>query len=589
MSAPLLATKWFVPPAQKGLVVRARLLEKLDAGLRPGCRLTLVSAPAGFGKTTLVSTWLAGIKSPEQPSPPSIAWLSLDDGDNAPIIFWSYIISSLQTQQEGVGKLAQSLLQGTNPPDLEGILASLVNDLAQIPHAFILILDDFHLVRNPAIHRSLSFFIEHLPPQFHVMIASRTDPPLPLALLRGRGQLLEIRLAELRFSNEEAAAYLNQGMKLGLSLQAVDTLNTKTEGWAAGLQMAALSMQGRPDSSQFVQTFSGSNRYILEYLLEEVLNRQPEDVKEFLLHTSILERLCASLCEAVIGESDSLIPYPLSPGFLSPVPSSCQEMIEFLERSNLFLIPMDEEKLWYRYHHLFAEILRAKLAQSDPALASVLQRRAAGWFEENGMLEEAFFYTHAAKDNDGLVRLIEQNAGPMIQKGQLTTPIKWVQLLPEDLVLNRPWLCMLFAWAYVLKADTEKAISLLDRADELIRKEGPNKNTSDLPGTIFALRTEVLESRGDIPGTIEMAHQALMLLDPANIATRAGVNYSLGRAYYESGDLVHADQVWSEFVRMSLKAGVYGIYAVVIGIRSTILAIQGKLQEAINIYQQTIN
>jgi LuxR family maltose regulon positive regulatory protein len=572
MTAPLLATKLFIPPTGKNLVVRPRLLEELDGCLQPGCRLALVSAPPGFGKTTLISNWISHLKSSKHRPPLSIAWLSLDHADNDLVLFWTYLITALQAVEQGTGRQALSLLQTPPPPNLEGALTSLVNDLVRLTGPAVLILDDYHLVRDPEIHRSLASLIDHVPQDFHLLILSRTDPPLPLALLRGRGQLLEIRLGDLRFSNEEATTYLNDGLKLALPEKAVGTLNAKTEGWVAGLQMAALSMQGRQDSSQFIQTFSGSNRYILDYLTDEILDRQSAEVRTFLLQTSVLERLSAPLCDGVIDR-----------------PGTAQALLGQLEKANLFLMPLDRERHWFRYHHLFADILQAKLTQVDPELVPVLQKRAAEWFEKNGMLEEAVFYTHAARDEDGLVRLVEQNALPLIRKGRVTTLIGWVRYLPDARVANRPWLCILSAWGHIERAEMEKAAPLLDCAERLLQDEEVDKNTDELLGIIFALRTQILETRGDIPGTIETARRALELLDPANVSTRASVDYSLGRAYFDQGDLGRADQVWSDFLRICLSSGIYSIYAIVVSVRSNILGIQGKLTEALGMSRNAID
>jgi LuxR family maltose regulon positive regulatory protein len=572
MTDPLLATKLFIPPPAESLVLRPRLLEKLADSLRPGCRLTLVSAPAGYGKTTLVSNWITSLKALEDRPAPLVTWLSLDDGDNDPIVFWSYIVSALQVQKKAIGKQSLTLLQSPQPPNRETILSLLVNDLVKIPGDLFLILEDFHFIRTPAIHQSLSFLIDHAPPQFHVFILSRTDPPLPLALLRGRMQLLEVRQTDLRFTNEEAAAYLNERMNLSLPGADVDALNSKTEGWAAGIQMAGISLQGRENPSKFIRTFSGSNRFILDYLTDEILERQPSDIQTFLLYTSILDKLSASLCDAVIAGL-----------------SNAQVLLEQLEKNNLFLVPLDQERQWYRYHHLFSEILRLKLTRSFPEMVTVLQKRAAKWFETNDMLEEAVFYTHAAKDDDGLMHLLERNVGPMRKKGRGIVLRGWANLLPEEVVFNRPWLCILSAWAHISRSELAESEPYLERAEQLVKEEKSNAAAREMLGTISALRTEIMITCGDISGTIKMAQRAIELLDPSNVGNLASVYYSLGRAYYASGDLNSADQVWSDFLHFQLKAGIYGIYAIITGYQGTILAIQGKFQEAIRLYRQAID
>ncbi len=496
MSAPLLATKLFIPPAGKSLVVRPRLLEKLNVGLQPGCRLTLVSAPAGFGKTTLVSTWVTSLKlSAYQPSP-IVAWLSLDDKDNDPVIFWSYLIASLQTQRVELGEQALSLLQTAPSSDLEAILVLLVNELVQIPNPFILILDDLHLVRNPEIHRSLSFVIDHVPSQFHVMVLSRTDPPLPLALLRGRGQLLEIRLSDLRFSSEEAQAYLNEGMKLALPSPAVNTLNDKTEGWIAGLQMAALSLQGNQDNTRFVQSFSGSNRYVLEYLVEEVLNRQPQDVKEFLLSTSILDRLCGPLCDAVLDSA-----------------YHSQSLLEFLEHANLFLIPLDEEQHWYRYHQLFSDLLRKRREQEDAVGGKKLHGRASQWFEQNGLIYQAVEHAFLAEDYPRVARLLDESVDNLWKRGEHTWLFNWTQKLPEGQLQDHLTLYLFKAAFLATNSSLHEAEECLGEIEQLLPAAAiESSQRYRFAGQVSALHALIANFRGNPTTTRQYATQALRTL-----------------------------------------------------------------------------
>jgi LuxR family maltose regulon positive regulatory protein len=571
MGVHLLATKLFIPPAGQNPVLRKRLFSKLDACLQPNCRLTLVCAPAGFGKTTLVSTWAARLQSMVDCSPIYITWLSLEKADNDPLLFWQYIISAIQAQKPSIGKRSQTLLQASHSPDYEEVQSLLVNDLAEMADDLILILDDFHHIGMPVIHKSLSFFIDHLPPKMHVLILSRTDPALPLSLLRGRGQVVEIRLADLRFTDEEAAVFLNEHIKLSLPVMEVAVLNAKTEGWVAGLQMAGISMQGRHDPSRFVKSFSGSNRYILDYLTDEILDCQPVEIQTFLLHTSILDRLSAPLCDAVVGGS-----------------GKSQAMLIELERANLFLVPLDLERHWYRYHHLFAEILRLKLAQSDPNLPSELLKRAAVWCEANGMLEEAISYLHASGDTQGLAHLINQHVLPLIKEGAGQTLRKCARLLPEEMFQTRPWLCVLKAWVYSSQAEAAEAEQWLDRAQAILLIK-PDEPTGEISGIIYAIRTEILHTRGDISGTIETAFQALEHLDPAQMTLRMPIYYSLSRAYYACGDLDRALQVWSEFTHLSPDDRIYHTYASILSMNCAILGIQGKLNEAAALYRNAID
>ena len=572
MSTPLLATKLIIPPTCKSLVIRPRLFVKLDGCLHPSCRLTLVSAPAGFGKTTLASVWAAELKSLKQQPATSVSWFSVDDRDNDPVLFWTYFISALQDQQAGLGQQAHSLLQASPSSNLESVLTLLVNDLTQLHIPYVLVLDDYHLIRTINIHDSLSFFIEHAPPQFHVVIISRTDPPLPLALLRSRGQLLEIRIADLRFTNEEATSYLNEGMQLSLPFSAVSALNMKTEGWAAGLQMAALSVQGREEPVNFIETFSGSNRFILDYLSDQVISRQPEDIQSFLAHTCILDRMSASLCDAVTGK-----------------PGGSQAMLEELEKANLFILPLDQERCWFRYHHLFADLLRVKLSRLKPDLIPILQKRAAEWFEHHGMIEDALFYLHASGDDLALARLIDQYAPTQMRAGAVQTLGKYAQLLPKEVLPNHPWLCILLAWFYNSQAELAKAEPLLEQAEELIRQSAPTGPFDEMLGIIYALRTEILHTRGDITGAIESAHQVLERLGSTQTAIRGSVYYSLGRAYYTSGDLDHTLQLWSAFIPLMQGDQLFNIYAPIQSMRCAILVMQGKLKEAAALYHEIID
>jgi LuxR family maltose regulon positive regulatory protein len=352
MPAPILATKLYIPPPRANIVLRRRLVERLNDGLASGCKLTLISAPAGFGKTTLLSEWVATLTPGPSPSGRGdevrVAWLSLDEGDNNPTRFLTYLVAALQTLPPktgganiGAGVLA--VLQSPQPPSTESILTTLLNEITTISDSFILVLDDYHVVDSKPVDQALTFLVEHQPPRMHLVIATREDPPLPLARLRVRGQLTEMRLADLRFTPAEAAEFLNRMMGLKLSADDIAALETRTEGWIAGLQLAALSMQGRSDAASFIQAFTGSHRFVLDYLVEEVLERQPERVRSFLLQTSILDRLSSSLCNAITGLED------------------CKAMLEALERGNLFIVPLDDQRQWYRYHHLFADVLQAHL------------------------------------------------------------------------------------------------------------------------------------------------------------------------------------------------------------------------------------
>ena len=593
MSTTILATKLFIPPTGKSLVVRSRLLEKLDGSLQPGCRLTLVSAPPGFGKTTLISTWVASLKSTGHLPSPSVAWLSLDDRDNDSVIFWTYILSAFQTTQEGIGKKALSLLQAASPPNLEGVLVSLVNDLVELSTPLILILDDYHLIRSVEIQKSLSSLIEHLPPQFHVLILSRTDPPLPLALLRGRGQLLEVRLADLRFSNEEAAAYLNEGMKLALPSTAVDALNAKTEGWAAGLQMAALSMQGRQDIAQFIESFSGSNRYILDYLVEEVLNRQPEDSQEFLLRTSILDHLSGPLCDAVTGRQDS------------------RAMLNALERANLFILPLDSRREWFRYHHLFGELLRRRFLQTESeATIKILQRRAVDWLNTNGHFDLAVEYALNFADFE-LATDLMVTAGDQFFTGNLLNIFMGLAArLPDELIARNLTLACMLAWAAHATGHPQRAeqcIHLVEgqtgrTIDEFVGYPDDPSLTPQIKAALIELgaaRARIDVDRFEITRTFHLVENLLPYLvserdsepcafnKPSHL--RGPVIFILGLAQKLHGDIDLAAQTFMDSVAEGRRTQNFHILALSMGHLGETQVIRGRLHDAQRTFSEALD
>jgi ATP/maltotriose-dependent transcriptional regulator MalT len=409
----LLNTKLFPPATHPNIVRRPRLIERLDVGLNPGHRLTLISAPAGYGKTTLLSEWIAS-------RPGRIAWLALDEHDNRAPHFWMYLIAAIQktplASNTTLGQTSLHMLQADQGASIQTILTPLIDDLGELSDTIILVLDDYHVISNQAIHEGVNFLLGHQPRQLHLVLATRADPPFPVSRLRAGGQLTELRAADLRFTADEAAAFLNTAMNLSLASPDVQALEARTEGWIVGLQLAALSLQAQPDRSAFIQMFSGSHRYILDYLGEEVLSGQPEPVQQFLLKTSILERLSGSLCDSLLNASSS------------------QSTLEYLEQTNLFLIPLDEERHWYRYHHLFADLLRARLRRMvGQAEISRLYGAAAQWCEERGYPIQAVNYALAAQDTQRAARIVEQNTLALLTRGELTTLLTWIKLLPDDL------------------------------------------------------------------------------------------------------------------------------------------------------------
>ena len=408
--APLLETKLYVPRSRRGLVPRPRLSERLDRGT--ASKLMLVSAPAGFGKTTLLTEWLAA--GPAAPADERLAaWLSLDRGDNDPASFWTYVIAALRTVASGVGESALALLQAPRPPPIETVLTALLNDLGATAGDIVLVLDDYHVIDARDVQDGMAFLLDHLPPQLHVVIASRADPALPLARLRARGELVEIRAAELRFTPDEAAAYLNEMMGLQLTARDVAALEGRTEGWIAALQLAALSMQGRDDVAGFIAGFAGDDRYVVDYLAEEVLQRQPDRVQAFLLQTSILGRLSGPLCDAVTGQDGG------------------KAMLAALDRGNLFLVPLDDRRRWYRYHHLFADVLQARLLDEQPGQVPDLHRRASAWYQQNGEPAEAIRHALAAGDFEQAADLVELAIPAIRRTRQEATVHGWLEVLPR--------------------------------------------------------------------------------------------------------------------------------------------------------------
>jgi len=523
--APILATKLYIPPVRRRSVPRPRLVERLNEGLAAGHRLTLVSAPAGFGKTTLVGEWLAGCGRPA-------AWLSLDAGDSDPSRFLTYLIAALQTVAAGIGNGVLALLQSPQPPPLESTLTALLNDVTTIPGDFVLVLDDYHVLDARPVDDALAFLVEHLPPQVHLVIATREDPALPLARLRARSQLTELRAADLRFTPSEAADFLNQVMDLDLSAEEVAALETRTEGWIAGLQLAAISMQGREDVAGFISSFAGSNRFVLDYLLEEVLQRQPERVQTFLLRTSILDRLCGPLCDAVLLDASA----------------SSRETLLYLERANLFIVPLDNERRWYRYHHLFAELLRQRLRQSAVSSGGVDEDhiRASEWYEDNALETEAFYHAAAANDIERAERLIIGGRIPQHSRAAVTAVFDWLDSLPRTVLDARPWLWVRSATVALNAGQTTGVEEKLQAAEKAMQNADLDDKTRDLIGQIAAVRATLALANYQPEAMINQAHRALEYLQPDNLPSRGRALRTLGFAYQLQGDRAAARQAYTE-------------------------------------------
>ena len=554
MATTLLQTKLAVPPLRPDLVPRPRLIEQLSAGLHR--RLTLISAPAGFGKTTLLSEWVAGCGQP-------VAWLSLDEEDNDPARFLTYLIGGLQSIDASIGQAAQAMLQSPQPPPPEALLTSLLNDVAATPAPLALILDDYHLIHTLPIHQLLAFLLQHQPPIMHLVIATREDPPLPLPRLRARGQMVDIRQADLQFTPPETAAFLQRTMQLELSPEDTVALQQRTEGWIAGLQLAAVSLRGRDDAHRLVQSFTGSHRYILDYLIEEVFRQQPAGRQDFLLQTSILERLSASLCNAVTRREDSY------------------QILSDLERSNLFIVPLDESRQWYRYHRLFADLLRHRLDVEGEA-ATPLHRRASCWYADHGFPTDAVHHALAASDWERAVDLILDSSSSLLKRGEVVTLLGWIEALPQDLVRSHPELCCEYGWVLLLSEQIDAAESYLARAERAAQDQPA------LLGQVYTAQAYAARMRGDGRLAVELSQRALPLLPQDDHTTRSIVGMNLGMAYWYAGHLAEAEQVLSEAQTAARRSGnnYAGMTAQVFLCR--IQAAHGRLHQAAAAYRQTI-
>lgn len=576
----LLETKLYVPRWRPGLVSRPRLVEQLERGARG--KLTLVSAPAGFGKTTLLAEWLATAPTPAR----HVAWVSLDAGDNDPTRFWTYCATALRALQGDAGGHALALLRTSQPPPLDAVVAALINEVSTLEHDVTLILDDYHVIDAEAVHAAIAFLLDHAPPGLRLIVSSRSDPTLPLARLRARGELAELRAADLRFSPHEAATFLNGVMGLQLAADDVVALEARTEGWIAGLHLAALSMQGREDASGFIQTFAGDHRYIVDYLVEEVLASQPERVREFLLATVILERLSGPLCDAVTGGAGS------------------QALLEGLERDNLFVTPLDDRRQWYRYHHLFADVLRAHAKDEEPERVLERRRRASAWHEQHGLMSEAVRHALAASDFERAAGLIEIAWPQMDGSRQSVTWLGWARELPEARVSARPVLSVAYGWALLEGGDLEAGEAYLRDAECLLGAgpdagQRPPERSADmvvtdeeafrfLPASIAAARAYRAQALDDVQGTVEYTRQALDLLPEDEHFRRGSPAALLACASWAGGDLESAAESIAEAERSFERAGSVLHANTSMFVLAEIRKAQGRLREALRVYQASL-
>jgi LuxR family transcriptional regulator, maltose regulon positive regulatory protein len=526
--AALLATKLHIPRTRRGFVVRPRLVDRVAQA--EGGELTLVCAPTGFGKTALLADWA-------RRDPRPVAWLSLDDADNDPARFWRHVAVALDQVRPGVARQVAALLQGLQPTSFQAVVTTVVNELAGVAEELVLVVDDYHLIQAPPVHQSVEFLVEHLPVCLRLVVAARADPPLPLARLRARGQLAELRERDLRFTPTEAAALLHAAVGPELPSSAVAALAERTEGWVAGLQLAALSLQGHADPAAFVAGFSGSHRYVLDYLSEEVLERQPEQVREFLLESSVLERLCGPLCDAVTGHTDT------------------QQLLEQVERANLFLVPLDEVRGWWRFHHLFADLLRARLQQQQPERLPTLHRAAAAWSEEQGLVDDAVRHALAAGDPNWAGRLLERHLDQTLRRGERVTLRRHLEALPAEVVRSRPGLVLAQAMLAVHHARLDEAERLLEHADRAVdRQPDPEQPpvpteggmVSRVPAAIALVRAQLAAARGDPEQTARFASSAVAHLSEGEVGPRLWARYLLALADWLAGRVEQAEPAFTE-------------------------------------------
>ncbi len=510
MAASILSTKLFIPSIPPGNIHRPQLIERLNTGLHSGHILTLLSTPPGYGKTTLLAEWVALHQG-------DTAWLGLDEQDNNVNRFWTYFVAALQTlSPKTLGQAAAQMLESSQGFDLQTFLISLINEAGRLDRPVIFVLDDYHVISNQAIHEGIIFLLEHLPPTMHLVILTRADPPLPINRWRGRGQVSELRASDLRFTTDEAKAFLNNSMKLGLNESDVQALEKRTEGWIVGLQLAALSMQGDTDAHEFIQAFMDNNHYVLGYLADEVLQKQPEPLRNFLLKTSILKSMCAPLCNAVAGRADSM------------------DVLEELYHSNLFVVPMDREFYWFRYHQLFAELLQSRLRRTSVDDIPILHRRAAQWFQENNYPENALSHAFAIPDYSYATEIIVNSWRRIYHEGRLDVAVQWLESLPDDFIRQSPPLGVAYCWTLFVRGNYDRIASYLDgiiqvfedtAASGRLPKEQPEYNI--ISHQVILLRAVVMRHGGDVAGAIKEIEQLL--------PTIAELRQTLGQAYVDMG------------------------------------------------------
>jgi LuxR family maltose regulon positive regulatory protein len=562
---PVLKTKLFIPPLLEKMVPRPRLYQQIEGAIHAGCRLILTAAPAGFGKTTVISTWVHQQNK-------HVAWLSLDERDNEPTIFWVYIIITLQTICPDFCDTLLEKLTAAGAPATNNFLPELVNELTSLDHPVTLVLDDYHVISNQEIHADLAFLLNHQPPQLHLVIATRADPPLPIARLRAQRAILELRVKDLRFTPEEARTFLNEINQLDLTLEEISLLEQRTEGWVVGLVLAALSIQGRRNKGEFIAAFSGSHQYVLEYLLEEVINQRPQVQREFLLKTSILGRFCGPLCDAVIDAPGST------------------HTLEQLYKENLFIIPLDAERTWYRYHHLFGDLLTSQLHKEyTQDEIQNLHLRASRWYQQADQFDPAVRYALSGKDYERAADLIEQAAGRTIARGLVKTLLQWIQALPEEVLIGHPILLMRQGWAVFLSGRVSQASRILMDSQNAIMKMAAGEKRNRLQGQLSAMLATLTALTRDLPTAIAQAEEALADLPEEEVIYRARAMRVLGVCHTFLGNLDQATSYLEEAGSLALRGQNRFLAAEIFSQIATARKHQGKLKQAFATYQRILN
>jgi LuxR family transcriptional regulator, maltose regulon positive regulatory protein len=547
----LLTTKLFIPQPRPGLIVRPRLMERLDSILTN--RLTLVSAPAGYGKTTVLSQWIIKNKSQFK-----VSWVQLDDNDNDPVRFWDYVVEALKKEQPTAGQITSSMLHAPQQIPFEATLTPLINDLSQITENVVLVLDDYHLIKSEAVHTTVAFLVDHIPFNFHLVISTRIDPPLPVSRFRGRGTLLEFSAHDLQFSVNESAEFFKQETEAELSSEDNLALYSRSEGWAVGIKMAAMAMRGRQDIHQFVNSFTGSQRYIMDYLIEEVIKRQPEDVRNFLLNTAILQKMTPALCNAVTGHADGW------------------DMLMKLEQANLFLVQLDDSRRWFRYHHLFAELLQHQLTltTSGPEIKR-LHLAASQWFEDHHFSDEAMFHALESEDWQYCLTLLVPESEKRIFRGELRTVLNWLERIPEPILKSHAKLYGQYCNVMVFSGEVEKANAALNYLDQM------SGDDVVLQGDVASLYASLADRTGNIPRLVEQAQKALTLLPETRYEARSRAYWELGYVSYDQGRLDEAVTLLSNSYQAAKQAGNAWMGANALGFAARALWMQGEINRSI--------